>query len=157
MRQADIVKLGARWLRFVRRAAARVESAQIRRTGSSVLAQVFHTDVLVLITTGRRTGRSRRTPLAYASTPDGWLISGGAAGQPRVDWIANLRASADAQIVVKRRTHQVTASEPTGTDYDSARALVLQRWPRVLGYEAASGRAVPIFRLHTRPARNNPV
>ena len=141
------MQVGARWLRLVRSASARVESAQIRRTGSSVLAHVFHTDVLVLITTGRKTGRSRRTPLAYASTPDGWLISGSAAGQPRVDWIANLRASSDAEVVVKRRTHHVTASEPTGAAYDSARELVVQRWPRVLGYEAASGRAVPIFRL----------
>jgi len=131
----------------LRAAAARIESWQIRRTGFSVLSRVFRTDVLVLTTTGRITGRARHTPLACATTADGWLISGGAAGRPRVDWIANLRANPTAEVVVKRHRHRVMVTEPTGDEYERDRTLVLQRWPRVARYEAAAQRRVPIFRL----------
>lgn len=140
--------LGARWLIRVKPTIARIEALQIRRMGTSVLARLFRTDVLVLVTTGRRTGRERRTPLACAAIAGGWLISGGAGGQRHVDWVANLRANPEANVVVGRRTFQVTAVEPIGSDYDAARAFVIKRWPRVLRYEVSARRSVPIFELH---------
>jgi deazaflavin-dependent oxidoreductase (nitroreductase family) len=146
--QAVSVDLRERWLMSLKPAVARIEAAQIRRTGTSVLARLFRTDVLVLVTTGRRTARERRTPLACAAIPGGWLISGGAGGQRHVDWVANLREHPAATVVVGRRTFQVTAVEPTGTEYDAARAFVIKQWPRVLGYEVAARRTVPIFELH---------
>lgn len=146
--QAVAVDLGARWLVRVKPTVARIEAAQIRRTGTSVLARLFRTDVLVLVTRGRRTGRERSTPLACAAIAGGWLISGGAGGQRHVDWVANLRANPAVNVVVRRRTFRVTAVEAVGTDYDAARAFVIKRWPRVLSYETAAGRSVPIFELH---------
>jgi deazaflavin-dependent oxidoreductase (nitroreductase family) len=125
----------------------RVEAAEIRLTGTSVLGGLSRTDVLVLVTRGRKSGRERRTPVAYIRTTDGWLIAGGANGQPRVDWVANLRTTPAARVIVGRREHHVTAFEPVGDDYDRARADVVSRWPRVSRYEAQAGRKVPVFDL----------
>ncbi|MFP5465067.1 MAG: DciA family protein, partial [Gammaproteobacteria bacterium] len=42
-----------------------VEAVQVRWFGRSALSTIFRTEVLVLHTTGRRSGRERATPLAY--------------------------------------------------------------------------------------------
>lgn len=146
--QAVGVNLSARWLIRLKPTIARIEAAQIRRTGISILGRLFRTEVLILVTTGRRTRRERQTPLAFAAISEGWLISGGAGGQRQVDWVANLRSNPVAEVVVGRRTCRVTAVEPGDEDYDARRSFVLERWPRVLDYEACAGRRVPIFELH---------
>jgi deazaflavin-dependent oxidoreductase (nitroreductase family) len=129
---------------------ARLEVAQIRRSGRSALGALFHTDVLVLTTIGRRTGRWRETPVAYLECAGGWLISGGAGGQQRVDWVANLRAHPDAWITVRRRRIAVVAEALDGDDYDQAHVAALHTWPRIARYEKRSGRAVPMFLLRPR-------
>jgi deazaflavin-dependent oxidoreductase (nitroreductase family) len=72
----------------------RLEAALVRRTGRSAFAFAYRTPVLVLETTGRRSGLLRSTPVAYRPAGGGtWLIVGGAAGMRRTpDWVANLRA-----------------------------------------------------------------
>lgn len=77
-------------LRPVRRFARPFEAAQVRRFGRSLLSVSFRTPVLVLHTTGRRSGRPRRTTLAFKRSEDGSLVVvGGAGGQARLpDWVA---------------------------------------------------------------------
>ena len=50
--------------------------------------------ILVIESTGRRTGRRRFTPVAFWETDDGsYVVGGGAAGKTATpDWVANLRA-----------------------------------------------------------------
>lgn len=56
---------------------------------------------------GRRTGRQYRTPLCVASTPEGYIVP--AAFGPDVDWLANLRATPQAELTYDRITYPVTA------------------------------------------------
>lgn len=129
----------------------RLESAAIRRLGIGVIGPVGRRKVLVLETTGRRTGRVRRTPVAYWRDPDGSLyIGAGAGGMPRVDWVANLRAYPAAAVWIGRRGHPVSATELAGEAYERARTHALALWPEVAQYERASGRPIPYFRLDPR-------
>lgn len=137
-------------LRPFRPFVARLEVAQLRRSGRSALGTLFRTDVLILTTIGRRTGRRRNTPVAYLDYAGGWLISGGAGGQHRVDWVANLRAHPDASVTVRRERIAVVAEALDGDDYDRARAVALRRWPRITQYEKRAGRTVPMFVLRPR-------
>lgn len=140
-------------LRTLRATIARVEAAQIRLVGRSLLASLSRIDVLVLTTRGRKTGLIRKTPLAYVEHEDGWLISGGAFGQRAVDWVANIRARPHASITVRRVRVNVVAEALSGEHYDRARAIALRRWPRVSTYERRAGRPVPIFFLRPAPRR----
>lgn len=136
-------------LRFLRRVAGPVEVAIVRRFGRSPLSVAFRVPVLVLETTGRRTGARRRTTLAYQREADGsLLLVGGAGGQRRTpDWVANLRARPDVTITVARRRIETTATELTGDERAAAWDRVRAQQPRVAAYERRAGHRIPIFRV----------
>lgn len=130
------------------RLSNRLESAAIRRLGTSGIALIARRSVLLLETTGRKTGRARRTPVAYWRDGDGTLfIAGGAGGMSHVDWVANLRACPAASVWLRRRRHPVIATELAGDAYELARKRAFSLWPDVARYERRSGRPIPYFRL----------
>jgi deazaflavin-dependent oxidoreductase (nitroreductase family) len=137
--------------RWYWRIANRLEALQIRLLGTSGVGLLRRTPVLLLETTGRRTGRRRRAPVAYWKQGDDFLVGGGAAGMTRVDWVANLRANPEATIWVRRRRRPVVAEELTGAQYQVARDEAFAIWPGAARYEEVSGRRIPYFRL--TPAR----
>lgn len=141
-------------LRPILRLTNRLEAAQLRFAGTSGMRVLRRTPVLLLETTGRRTGRLRRAPVAYWEGADGDLyIGGGAAGMTRVDWVANLRADPRAHVWIRRRRIPVTARELQGEEYERVSAEAFERWPAAPGYERRSGRPIPFFRLRRRPTR----
>jgi|GEM_PF-1843549 len=136
-------------LRGLRQVLRPIEAVQVRWFGRSALAVVFRTPVLVLHTTGRRSGRERATPLAFHRDDDGsLLVVGGAGGQARVpDWVANLRADPRAGVTVDRRRVAVTAIELEGEERSAVWPLLEQEWPQIASYQRRAGRLVPVFRL----------
>ena len=140
--------------RFLRRIARPIEVGQVRWFGASLVSMAARTPVLVLHTTGRRSGAERATPLAFSRDADGsFLIVGGAGGQARVpDWVANLRADGDVAVTIDRRRQPVRAEELVGDDHRSTWARLSSVWPRIDEYERRAGRPVPVFRL-TRVTR----
>lgn len=139
-------------LRVLRRAARGVEAAQVKRLGGSLLSLLFRTPVLVLATTGRRTGRKRETTLAYLRLEDDrLLVVGGAGGQSRTpDWVANLRENPAVIVTVGRRTRAMEATELHGSERQAAWERALVQWPRIAKYESRAGRAVPVIQLAPR-------
>ncbi len=138
-------------LRPLRRLVGPIEAAEIRRFGRSGLGVVFRTPVLVLETTGRRTGATRATPLAYHRDGDDLLVVGGAGGQTVVaDWVRNLRAEPDAVAVVDRRRRAVRAVELAGAERAATWSELLGVWPRIATYERRAGRPLPVVRLTPR-------
>ena len=136
-------------LRPLRRLAGPVEAAEVRRFGRSVLSTMYRTPVLVLETTGRRTGRVRRTTLAYHRDEErSLLVVGGAGGQTRVpDWVHNLRAEPRCAVTVDRIRREVTATELTGDERRLVWAMLRDPFPRIDQYQRQAGRPVPVFRF----------
>jgi len=141
-------------LRIVRRLARPIEAAQVRWFGASLVSVAARTPVLVLHTTGRRSGAERSTPVAFHLDDDGsFLIVGGAGGQARVpDWVANVRASddADVAVTVDRRRVAVRVEELVGDERRRTWARLTSVWPRIDVYEHRAGRPVPVLRLTPR-------
>lgn len=133
------------------RISNRLESAALRYLGTSGIGMIGRRTILALETTGRRTGRTRRTPVAYWRGHDGALfIGGGAGGMSRVDWVANLRANTAAAVWIGRRRIPVTGTELSGDAYERTRRHALSKWPDAALYERMSGRPIPYFRLDPR-------
>ena len=126
---------------------SRIDSLQVRYLGTSILALFLRTPVLLIETIGRRSGRTRRTPVAYWAEGDVLFVGGGAAGMTRVDWVANIRANPHAAVWVRRQRRDVVARELAGAEEEAARAYAFKRWPNAAKYEQRSGRRVPYFRL----------
>ena len=107
-------------------------------------------DVLVLHTTGAKTGKARETLLGYV--PDGdnaWLISatfGGSAKNPA--WYHNLAAHPDqAEVEVRGRKVKVTAAPLAGPEREAAYQRFVAMNSRYGGYPAKTDREIPVIRL----------
>jgi deazaflavin-dependent oxidoreductase (nitroreductase family) len=136
-RTRPLWRLGNRW-----------EVMLLRRLGWSGMSLLRRSPLLVIETTGRRSGRRRAAPVAFWQEGGDYLVGGGAAGMTRVDWVANLRAQPTAAVVAHRRRVPVVARELSGDEYERAREHAIRLWPSVPKYERISGRRVPYFRLH---------
>jgi len=134
--------------RRLRRHLGRLEVWELERFGRSGLSVVSRQSVLVLATTGRRSGQTRKTPVTYLPYEGGFLIGGGAGGQRATpDWVYNLRAGGPTRVTVNRVAHEVTIDEPTGAARDRAMATMLAAHPSISRYEQWGDRPLPLFVL----------
>ena len=121
------------------------------RKGSKVPG--FGFDILLLTTTGRKSGLERTTPLGWVSDGDGgWLIAAsanGAAGIPA--WYHNLAAAPDkARIEINGAAIPVSAEQLHGTEREAAWQKLTAVIPRFDGYAEKTDREIPVIRLTPR-------
>ena len=136
--------------RRLRHHLSRLEVWELERFGRSGLSVASRQSVLVLATTGRRSGLTRKTPVTYLPYGDGLLIGGGAGGQKATpDWVHNLRASGRARVTIDRVARDVAVSELTGDERQRAFAALVERWPSIRRYESWGGRTLPLFVLRS--------
>ena len=108
--------------------------AEFRANGGRVEAAAGFGDSLVLLhTTGARSGERRVNPAMALRDGGGWLIVASAKGAPADPaWAHNLRAHADisieARVADRDRTVEVTAAELTGAERDEAFARWYTAW-----------------------------
>ena len=103
---------------------------------------------LVLATTGRRTGRARRTPLIYGRDGDDYVVvasKGGADQDP--SWFVNLRA--EPSVGVQAGTHRFTARARLAPAADRERlwAMMAKIFPLYDEYAGKTEREIPIVLL----------
>ena len=103
---------------------------------------------LVLHTTGRRSGQPRQTPLSYTKDGDTYVVIASDGGSPHhPDWYLNLEAQPDAEIEVGGRRRPVRAETVTGEERDRLWQRAVQSYGGYAGYQARTGREIPIVRL----------
>jgi len=95
----------------------RLHSWVYRRSGGRFLGRMGGQPVLLLQTTGRRSGRTHTTPVQYLADGDTFVVVASNAGAARPPaWYLNLRANPHAQIDVGVRSVYVRAHEATGQE-----------------------------------------
>lgn len=88
-----------------------------RRSGGRFLGRMGGQPVLLLQTTGRRSGRTRTTPVQYLADGETFVVVASNAGAARPPaWYLNLRANPHARVEVGPRTVDVRAQEVTGDE-----------------------------------------
>src|SRR6516225_8565674 len=81
-----------------------------RLTGGSIGGRVQSLPVLLLITTGRKSGKQRTVPLGFLRDGSDYVIISSNAGLPQNPaWFLNLKSHPEATIQVKRQHIQVKA------------------------------------------------
>ena len=122
-----------------------------RRTKGRRAGSVRGTPVLLLTTTGRKSGERRTRPVGYLPDGDRFLVCGSNGGSDHPPaWSLNLRAHPDATVEVGARTLSVTASEITGEEYETAWDRYVAANPGFAGYRTKTKRHLPIFTLEDR-------
>jgi deazaflavin-dependent oxidoreductase (nitroreductase family) len=128
--------------------ATRLHGWAYRRSGGRVLGRMGGQPVLLLQTTGRRSGRTRTTPVQYLANDDTFVVVASNAGAARPPaWYLNLRTNPHAQIDVGGRSVDVRAQEATGQE----RAELWQRLTAANRFleraESKAGRELPLVAL----------
>ena len=105
--------------------------------------------MLVLHTTGARSGKERITPLVYQQVGDAWAIFGSKAGATTApDWYHNLVAHPDAvSIEVGTETVPVTARVAEGEEHETIWAKQKELMPGFAEYEKTANRTIPVVLL----------
>ncbi len=125
--------------------------AVYRVTNGRVGAQLVGRPMLLLTTTGRRSGEPRTTPLSYLRDGDDCIIVASNNGADRHPaWWLNLDASPKAQIKVGREGWEVEALVASGDEYERLWPMLLDYNPRYAGYKAKTDRNIPVVILRRR-------
>ena len=106
--------------------------------------------MLLLTTTGRRSGERRTNPMMYLADGDRLLVFASKGGAPtNPDWYRNLIAAGEATIERGTETYKVTVRELTGAERDRIYAEQARRYPGFAEYErqTAGIRTIPVLEL----------
>lgn len=111
-------------------------------------------DLLLLHTTGAKSGQPRVSPLAYFRIDGKLIIIGSFAGAPvSPAWVHNLRADPRARVELGADTFGVTARELPAGERAALFDKVTAAAPGFAEYQAKTSRVIPLFELHrTQPA-----
>ncbi len=107
--------------------------------------------LLLLTTTGAKSGQQRTTPLVYL--PDGrrMVIFASKAGAPtNPDWYHNLVAHPEVTVEAGTETFEATATIVTGEERDRLYAIQAERSPNFGEYQAKTGRKIPVIALERK-------
>jgi deazaflavin-dependent oxidoreductase (nitroreductase family) len=124
---------------------------EFRANGGEVGGELSSTPLLLLRTTGAKTGRPRTTPLAYHRAGDRLYVIASAGGAPaHPAWYLNLRAHPTVTVEVGVERFDATATVLEGAERDRVFAAIVDRSPMAGSYQARAGRTIPVIALDRR-------
>ena len=104
--------------------------------------------LLLLSTTGAKSGQTRVNPLMFLQDGDRWLVFASKAGAPtNPDWYHNVRANADVTVEIGTDTFEATATEVTGEERDELFARQVEAYPNFGEYQEKTTRKIPVVAL----------
>lgn len=109
--------------------------------------------LLLLTTTGARTGLPRTTPLLYSTDGDRWVVIASKGGEPtHPDWYHNLLAHPEAIVEVGPETIPVRAEAAQGAERRRLFDQQAAQMPFFTEYERTTPRTIPVMVLTARDA-----
>jgi deazaflavin-dependent oxidoreductase (nitroreductase family) len=125
-----------------------------RETGGERGYEWRGTEILLLTTTGRRSGQERTLPLIHRADDGRWVVVASKGGWPaNPSWYENLRANPDATIQVKDEIIPVRAGTAEGEERARLWSLMTEVWPDYDSYQARTEREIPVVVLSRRDRR----
>jgi len=121
---------------------------EFRANDGKVGGQFEGADLLLLTTTGAKSGEPRVSPLAYFRIDGKLLIIGSFAGSDvNPAWVHNLRANPSAQVEIGNDASDVTARELPSAERDELFGKITAAAPGFADYQAKTSRVIPVFEL----------
>ena len=129
----------------------RVHPKLYRWTGGRIGGSIGPMPVLLLTTTGRKTGASRTTALTYLPHGDDFVVIASVLGEPRHPaWWLNLEARPDANVEIGRERHAVRARKAEGAERETLWKAVVAKMPDYEEYGRRTSRRIPVVVLERR-------
>ncbi len=125
--------------------------AEFRANDGQVGGQFEGAPLLLLTTTGAKSGQPRVNPMMYLAEGDRLYVFASKAGAPtNPDWYHNLVAHPDVTAEIGTETVALTASVVAGSERDRIYAEQASRYPGFAEYEANTDRVIPVVALDRR-------
>lgn len=129
----------------------KVHLALYRWTNGRIGGSVVNMPVLLLTTTGRKSGERRTTALTFLQKGDAYVVIASYLGEPRhPSWWLNLQASPKAEIQVGAQRKNVTAREVDGDEREHLWNEVVARQKDYAEYQQRTTRRIPVVMLESR-------
>jgi deazaflavin-dependent oxidoreductase (nitroreductase family) len=121
---------------------------EFRANDGKVGGQFAGADLLLLTTTGAKSGQPRLSPLAYLRLDGRLIIIGSFAGADvNPAWVHNLRANPSAHVEIGSESFDVIARELPPEERDVVFPKVTAAAPGFADYQAKTTRLIPLFEL----------
>ncbi|GHI95827.1 nitroreductase family deazaflavin-dependent oxidoreductase [Streptomyces olivaceus] len=105
-------------------------------------------DLVLITTTGAKSGKPRVNPLVYVADGDRVVVAASNSGLDRHPaWYFNVRANPELTVERGEETYRAVASELTGPERDTWYARLTEADPAFTTYETRTSRRIPVFRL----------
>ena len=153
-KEMTVASLAQRARNAMGRGAKKLHSSIYRASDGRVWGKMFGGSVLLLNTTGRKSGQRRTTPLIYAMDGDDFVLmasNGGASYHPA--WYLNLMANPEATVEIGDREVRVRAEEA----HQEEKARLWQKMVDIYSgydnYQRKTEREIPVVVLHPLAAQ----
>src|SRR4051794_14252818 len=121
---------------------------EFRANGGKVGGQFAGAPLLLLTTTGAKSGRPRTNPVMYLAEGDRLFVFASKAGAPtNPDWYANLLANPEVTVEIGTESFPASASAVTGEERDRIYAHQAALYPGFAEYQEKTDRVIPVVEL----------
>ena len=125
---------------------------EFHSNAGKVGGQFANMTLLLLTTTGAKTGQRRTNPVAYRLEGDRTYVFASYAGAPtNPDWYHNLVAHPTVTVEIGTETFEATAVPVTGAERDRIYAAQAKVFPGFAEYQAKTARTIPVVALDRVP------
>jgi deazaflavin-dependent oxidoreductase (nitroreductase family) len=122
-----------------------------RLSGGRVGGKVGRAPVLLLTTTGRRSGQQRTAPVLYLKDGERLVVIGSNAGNAKAPaWSLNLKANPEAEVEVGREHSLVRARVTEGEERAELWRKMNEQYAGFDAYDANTSRDIAVFVLEPR-------
>jgi F420H(2)-dependent quinone reductase len=137
-------RIGARGLRWV----GKFNIPLYRLSGGRIGGKINQAPVLLLTTTGRKSGQKRTAPVVYLADGEDVVVIGSNAGHNRTPaWSLNLKANPEAEVEVGRERRTVRARVAEGEERAELWRKHNEQYSGFDEYEARTDRDIALFVL----------
>jgi deazaflavin-dependent oxidoreductase (nitroreductase family) len=125
---------------------------EFRRNGGKVGGQFEGFPLLLLTSTGAKSGAHRVNPVAYFEIDGKTFVVGSAAGRENNPaWVHNIRANPQVSVEIgDEPAKSATARELPREERDAIYRTVVERAPGFGEYQERTDRIIPVFELVTQ-------
>jgi deazaflavin-dependent oxidoreductase (nitroreductase family) len=121
---------------------------EFRATGGKISGIFTGKPVLLLTTTGAKTGKQRTNPLMYNTDGDRVLIFASKGGTPtHPDWYHNLVANPEVTVELGTEKFKANAKVLDGEERDRLYQKQAEEFPQFADYQKKTTRKIPVIAL----------
>jgi deazaflavin-dependent oxidoreductase (nitroreductase family) len=125
---------------------------EFRANGGNVGGQFAGAPLLLLHSTGAKSGKARVNPMMYQADGDNFAVFASKAGAPtNPDWYHNLVANPRATVEIGDRTVNVVAHVAEAETRERLWSRQKELYPGFADYEAKTTRQIPVVVLEPTP------